>query len=189
MAIAVTSMHYTGMLAMSFYVEGPIRVHTHDSNMIEVALFVTIGIGSLFGLAILASRLDSYVDFRMKYFDALTQLPNHNQFTEDQHIKKNTKMVAIVHLNNVEKYILAYGYSFGDAIVKSVIEIMQTSLPKETKLYRTEANRFTVIHAPAESVQNTINGLRSICLLLERPLNIDERMVSIEAVFAVSQSD
>lgn len=48
MAIAVTSMHYTGMLAMSFYVEGPIRVHTHDSNMIEVALFVTIGIGSLF---------------------------------------------------------------------------------------------------------------------------------------------
>ena len=189
MAIAVTSMHYTGMLAMDFYVEGLIHVHAHDSNMIEVVLFVTIGIVSLFGLAILASRLDRYVDYRMKNFDALTQLPNQNQFTEDQRIKKDTKMVAIIHLNNLEKYILAYGYSFGDAIVKSVLEIMQTNLPKETKLYRTEANRFTVIHAPAESVQNTINGLRCICLLLERPLNINERMVSVEAVFAVSQSD
>lgn len=189
MAIAVTSMHYTGMLAMSFYVEGPIHVHTHDSNMVEVVFFVTIGIVSLFGFAILASRLDRYVDYRMKNFDALTQLPNHNQFTEDQRIKKNTEMVSVVHLNNLEKYVLAYGYSFGDAIVKNVMEIMQTNLPNETKLYRTEANRFTVIHAPAESVQNTINGLRSICLSLERPLNIGERMVSVEAVFAVSQSD
>ena len=189
MAIAVTSMHYTGMLAMKLYIEGTIHVHAHDSNMMDVVLFVTIGIVSLFILAILASRLDRYVDYRMKNFDAVTQLPNQNQFTEDQRIKKDTKLVAVVHIHNLEKYILAYGYSFGDAIVKTVMEIMQANLPKETKLYRTEANRFTIIHAPAESVQNTIDGLRCICLLLERPLNIDERMVSVEAVVAVSQSD
>lgn len=189
MAIAVTSMHYTGMLAMKLYIEGTIHVHAHDSNMMDVVLFVTIGIVSLFILAILASRLDRYVDYRMKNFDAVTQLPNQNQFTEDQRIKKDTKLVAVVHIHNLEKYILAYGYSFGDTIIKTVMKIMQTNLPKETKLYRTEANRFTVIHAPAENVQNTIDGLRCICLLLERPLNIDERMVSVEAVVAVSQSD
>ena len=62
MAIAVTSMHYTGMLAMKLYIEGTIHVHAHDSNMVDVVLFVTIGIVSLFILAILASRLDRYLD-------------------------------------------------------------------------------------------------------------------------------
>lgn len=189
MAIAVTSMHYTGMLAVEFYAEGPIHTHEHESNMIEVVVYVTIGIVSLFVLAILASRLDKYVDYRMKNFDALTQLPNQNQFTEDQRINKDTHLVAVVHLYNLEKYILAYGYTYGDAIVKNVLEVIRNNLPNDTKLYRTEANRFTVVQAPAEMVQNTINGLERICHLLQRSLVINERTVTVEMVCAVSRTD
>lgn len=189
MATAVTSMHYIGMFAVDFYAEGPIHTHEHESNVIEVVLYVTIGISSLFVLAYLASRLDKYVDYRVKNFDAFTQLPNQNQFTEDQRIDKNTQLVAIVHIHNLEKYISAYGYTFGDAIIKSVLELMQNVLPKDTKLYRTEANRFTVVQAPTDMVQNTMIALERICLLLQRSLVVNERMVTVEMVCAVSQSD
>ena len=191
MATAVTSMHYIGMFAVDFYVEGPIHVHEHihTSNMTEVVVYVTIGISSLFVLAYLASALDKYVDYRVKNYDALTELPNQNQFTEDQHIEKNAYLVAIVHVHNLEKYISAYGYTFSDAIIKSVLELMQSILPKDTKLYRTEANRFTVVQAPTENVQNTMIGLESICALLQCSLVINERIVTVEMICAVSHSD
>ena len=189
MATAVTSMHYIGMFAVEFYAEGPIHAHEHESNMIEVVVYVTIGISSLFVLAYLASHLEKYVDHRVKNFDALTQLPNQNQFTEDQRIEKNTQLVAIVHLHNLEKYISAYGYTFGDAIIQSVLELMQNILPKDTKLYRTEANRFTVVQTPTEMVQNTMIGLERICVLLQRSLVVNEQMVTVEMVCAISKSD
>ena len=191
MAIAVTSMHYIGMFAVKFYAEGPIQSHehVHESNMIEVVVYVTIGISSLFVLAYLVSRLDKYVDYRVRNFDALTQLPNQNQFTEDQRIEKNTQFVAIIHLHNLEKYISAYGYTFGDAIIKSVLEIIHSILPKDTKLYRTEANRFTVIQAPTETEQNMMMGLERICVLLQHSLVVNDRMITVEMVCAVSQSD
>jgi len=188
MATAVTSMHYIGMSAVTFYADVPTYSHEHESNMMEVVVFVTIGISSLYTLAYLTSRLDKYVDYRLKNFDAVTQLPNQNQFTEDQRIEKNTHLLAIVHIHNLEKYISAYGYAFGDSIIKTVLELMRNILPKDTKLYRTEANRFTLVQAPSEMVRNTMIGLERVCVLLQRSLVIDDRTVMVEMVCAVSQS-
>lgn len=190
MAFAVTSMHYIGMLAINIYVEGPLDAsahsHLHALDLTAVVVYVTVGIISLFALSYLASKFDKYVDYRLKNFDPLTELPNQNQFTEDQRTIKDAQLVAIIHVYNLEKFISAYGYTFGDAIVKNILDLIGSILPVGTKIYRTEANRFTVVQV--EEIQNVMVALQRICTVLQHPLLVNERMITVEMVCAVSQS-
>lgn len=191
MAIAVTSMHYIGMLAIEIYVENPIEEHVHHEHTMNMQLlvaFVTVGIMLLFSLAYLVGKLDKYVNYRVKNFDALTQLPNQNQFMEDQQLHKSTQLVAIIHLHNLEKYISMYGYTFGDVIIKNVEELIISMLPKEAKVYRTEANRFTIVQIESEATEKILLALERICLLMERSLLINSRMITVDMVCAVSQA-
>lgn len=188
MAFAVTSMHYIGMLAIKIYIEGPVDEHMHTMNMTGVGVFVTIGISSLFTIAYLVSKLDKYVDYRVKNFDALTQLPNQNQFTEDQKTDKDAQIVGIIHMHNLEKYISSYGYLFGDAIIKNILDVAEGILPNQTKLYRTEANRFTIVQHETEMVQNIMIALERICLAMQGPIVVNNRTITLEMVCAVSLS-
>lgn len=190
MSLSVTSMHYIGMLAINIYIEGPLDTsahrHLHAFDLKAVVAYVTVGIISLFALSYLASKFDKYVDYRLKNFDSLTELPNQNQFTEDQRTIKDVQLVAIIHVYNLEKFISAYGYTFGDAIVINILDLIKSILPPGTKIYRTEANRFTIVQT--EGIQNVMVGLQRICTVLQHPFLVNERMITIEMVCAVSQS-
>ena len=191
MAVAVTSMHYTGMLAIQVYVIGdlPAHHHEHGANIGYIATFVTIGIICLFTLSFLASRLDKYVNYRVKNFDALTALPNQNQFTEDMKAVKTSKLLAIVHIHNLEKYISAFGYTFGDAIILNVQSLLQSLLPAGTTIYRTEANRFTILPTNEQDLVQLNVAFEQICAALMRQLVVEEKLIGIEMVIAVSSTE
>ena len=192
MAIAITSMHYTGMLAIQFYTIGDVHTHEHGEhgmNVMWIISLVTICTTSLFILAALTSKLDKYVEFRLKNFDALTRLPNQKQFTDDQKKEAYAYSVAIIHLHNLEKYILGYGYNFADEIVKSISEIIESLLPKNVKLYRTEANRFTIVNTNNEQTNQLIGSLERVCAVLTCPIVLEERSITIEMVCSVSKLD
>ncbi len=191
MTLAITSMHYTGMSAVQFYTTEKVPAVGHGNHEMDVMWvigFVTICTFSLFLLVVLTSQLDKYVNFRLKNFDALTKLPNQKQFTDDQKKDNQAYIVAIIHLHSLEKYILGYGYSVADDIVKSISEMIESQLPQNVKLYRTEANRFTIVNIDKEQSEKLVSALEKVCALLTRPVDIEERTVTMEMVCALSKS-
>lgn len=192
MAAAVSSMHYIGMYAIQFYTfesaylsDG---VHAHREGLMATVLFISIGICSLFVLTYLTSRLDQYVNFRIKNFDSLTQLPNHNQFTVDQKVDKYATLVSIIHLHNFEKFISGYGYTYGDKILLEVKTLILKILPKDAKVYRTEANRFTVVMPIGADSQSYPIALERICSILSKPMLIGNHFVTVEMGCAISST-
>ena len=193
MGIAITSMHYTGMLAIKFYVIGeapPLHIHNAEvMDMSSIIVVVTIGVVSLFGIAGLTNRLDKYVDFRLMNFDPLTQLPNQKQFTDYQDTQKVAAGLAIIHLQNLEKIISAYGYTFGDQIVKNISEVILSLLPDPIKIYRTDATRFTLACNEVEQLQTLITSLERICAILVRPIMIEERQITVEMIVSLASDN
>ena len=193
MAVAISSMHYIGMLAIQFYSLSPIEhlhgEHVHSTDFTPTVIIISVGITSLFVLTYLTSRLDGYVNFRIKNFDPLTSLPNQNQFMEDQKVDRYSSLVSIIHIHNFEKFISAYGYTFGDEILLEIKALIVKLLPNEAKIYRTEANRFTVV-APLGMDHHVIRlALDQICSVLSKPMLVKERFLTIEMVCAVSSSE
>ncbi len=191
LTIAISSMHYMGMQAIQFYSLSPIeqlhREYLQSIDFTPTIIIISLGITSLFIITYLTSRLDHYVNFRIKNFDPLTSLPNQNQFMKDQKVDRYSNFVAIIHIHNFEKVISAYGYTFGDEILLEVKELIVKQLPKEVKIYRTEANRFTVVSLGMDH-QGIRNALQQICSVLSKPMLINERYITIEMCCAVSSS-
>ncbi len=191
MATAITSMHYTGMVAVQFYSIDEITAghEQHAMDVLWVIVFVTVSTISLFLLAALTSRLDKYVDFRLRNFDALTKLPNQKQFTDDQKKEGEGYAVAIIHLPHLERYIGAYGYSVADELVKSISERIESTLPESVKLYRTEANRFTIVNTQRDQTKQLIDVLDQICSVVKQPISVEEQAIAVEMVCSLSKSD
>lgn len=191
MATAITSMHYTGMVAVQFYTigEAPSGHGQHTMDVLWIVVFVTISTVSLFLLAALTSRLDKYVDYRLRHFDALTKLPNHKQFTDDQKKAGEGYTVAIISLPDLEKYIVGYGYSIADELVKNVSEKIECMLPENVKLYRTEANRFTIVNTERHKSKQLIDVLEQICTIVKEPIFIEEYAIVVEMVCSFSKSE
>jgi EAL domain-containing protein (putative c-di-GMP-specific phosphodiesterase class I)/NO-binding membrane sensor protein with MHYT domain len=184
MGLAITSMHYTGMSSVIFYVDGALKTpHIAQMDMSLIILVVTIGISFLLIISGLTSLLDRYVDYRLNYFDALTLFPNQRQFEKDLAAIKNAQAVAVLHIHNLEKWINGNGYTFGDGIIKAVGDTLK-GLP--AKVYRIEGNRFALIE-----VQNQLKeSMEKISSLLMKPIEIDHQMhIIIETVCAISQSN
>lgn len=192
MAVAVSSMHYTGMFAIKFYVQSDVSLnhtfHSHTANFTPTVLIIAIGITILFFIAFLTSKLDRYVNLRIKNFDSLTSLPNQNQFMEDQANQKYTTFVSIIHLHNFEKFISAYGYTYGDDIVLYIQQLIVKMMPDDAKIYRTEANRFTIVMPIGADERLYRLSLTQLCTVLSKPILVGERMLSVEMGCAVSSS-
>lgn len=182
MGIAITSMHYTGMFAMRFYVVGEhLHVeHMEIMNVSGIITIVTIGIGLLFALAGLTNRLDNYVEYRLMNFDPLTQLPNQKLFTVHQAKDKIADSIAIIQIHNFEKIISAYGYTFGDQIIKNVSEVINRLCGDTFRLYRTDSNRFTLVNLDYQYRSELLLSLERICAILRQPVTIEERIITID---------
>jgi diguanylate cyclase len=189
MGLAITSMHYTGMAAVVFYTEAGLHSGTHEMHRMDMPLFVvvvTIGIFVLLAISSLASLLDRYVDYRLHHFDALTLLPNQRQFEQDLKNTKGAGSLAIIHLHDLEKWIGAYGYSFGDRVIKHAGEIIDGLNNGPLKVYRIEGNRFAVFHGEEQGCDLLKASMERVLAELKKPLMIDDYRVVIEMVCAVS---
>jgi len=182
MGIAITSMHYTGMFAMKFYVVGDMRYveHMQVMNLSGLITVVTLGIAILFLLAGLTNRLDKYVEYRLMNFDPLTNLPNQKLFTEHQIKDKFADSIAILQLHNFEKIISAYGYSLGDKLIKNISEVIFRISPETIRIYRTDTNKFTFVNIEQKNRQDFIVSLERICAVLGRPILLEDRAITVE---------
>lgn len=188
MGLAVASMHYTGMAAIQFYVEGPFHGnhnHLHKMDIDLLIIGVSLGIAILlilFGASIL---LDRYGEYRLNYFNPITLLPNQKQFEKD--IDSPTQgRIAIVHLHDLEKYTSRYGYSFADSIVKIVSNIINEYKPQSARIYHIEANRFAVFTTNSNHLQALEDSMSQITNRLSKQLLVNNQYLILEMVCAIS---
>lgn len=188
MGLAIASMHYIGMEAIVFYVEGPLpKVGPHGHQMatfqiagVTVSIFVILGISTLSGL------LDRYVDYRLTYYDMLTSLPNRRQFEKMLHHSPGIKNLAVIHLHGLEKWNRRYGYVFGDEIIKAAGELINKLKPSQGNLYRIEGNRFAVLTDDGVEFAKLKCSMEKIATVLSKKQSIGVNEVVIDMVCAVT---
>ncbi|KAA0550001.1 EAL domain-containing protein [Bacillus sp. BGMRC 2118] len=191
MGLAISSMHYTGMNAVIFYVNEdnvPNISHLHQMDITLLVVSITIGISILLAVSGLSGILDKYVEYRLNYFDALTKLPNRRQFEKTIKDTNAPSMLFILHLHNLERLNSGYGYEMGDEIIKTVGELLSRLKPDSAELYRIEGNRFAVF----TRVQNDFSELRTsmerISSILMNPVVVNEQRIILESVSALDYS-
>ncbi|MGM8366803.1 putative bifunctional diguanylate cyclase/phosphodiesterase [Virgibacillus sp. W0181] len=191
LGLAITSMHYTGMAAIVFYVRKPLAENLNEMHHMDMTLLiavVTIGISLLLLISGLTSLLDRYVDHRLHHFDALTLLPNQRQFEQELNNMITDGTLAIVHIHNLEKWITSYGYTFGDEMIKAVGDIIKSGKPLYAKVYRIEGNRFAIFQFGTSDYEIMKESMKAILSVLEKPLGVDNKQIVINAVCAISHS-
>lgn len=187
MGLAVSSMHYTGMMAISFYV-APDHSHTsaavHEMKLSFIVLSVTVGMALLLGILLLSSLLDRYVKYRTNHFDMLTRLPNRRQFERSLGSSSAKQTLSIWHLHDIEKVNRENGYHFGDEVLQHLAELMIALKPPQTDLYRIEGNRFAFLARGTESEAVFYSAMEKIAETLRQPFIFQNNEIMLQAVCA-----
>ncbi|MCF2647388.1 EAL domain-containing protein [Niallia circulans] len=189
---AISSMHYTGMYAIRYYVDTEMELthtHSHHVSIIAIIIGVTIGIFVILLFSILSSLLDRYVDYRLNYFDSLTKLPNRRQF--ERLIESSTYFsgLAILHIHDLNKWNGKYGYYFGDKIIGYIEELCTKLIQTNVELFRIEGNRFAIVSTTNESLDKLMVELNQLTAILSNPVTIDDRIIKVETAIALSVNE
>ena len=187
MGLAVSSMHYTGMMAISVYVSPDHSFGSttaHEVKLSFIVISVTIGMALLLGLLLLSSLLDRYVKYRTNYYDMLTRLPNRRQFERKLSQSNAKQTLAIWHLHDLERVNRENGYLFGDEVLQHLAESMIALTPPQTDLYRIEGNRFAFLARGTESETVFHAAMEKIAETLRQPFAFQNKEMRIQAVCA-----
>ncbi|MEG0450808.1 MAG: EAL domain-containing protein, partial [Lysinibacillus sp.] len=192
MGLAVSSMHYTGMAAVSFYVPKgfvPDLHHDHLGGIYGIAISVSIGMALLLGFLFLSSLVDRYVEYRTNYYDVLTKLPNRRLF--EKRLKKPIfpERLAIIHLHDLEYLNREYDYQFGDETIQQVASRLKMLTPSILDLYRIEGNRFAYLTRDVIEEKQFLEGLEKITMALQRPVTVNKQEVMVQTVCVVTEAE
>lgn len=192
MGLAVASMHYTGMYAVKYYVAAGKYLDysiMHEMNVGILILAVAAGTFVILLISGLSALLDRYVDYRINYFDPLTRLPNRRQFENIIHTPGNVNGLAILHIHELEKWNSTYGFDFGDEIIRYIEQLIVKLKPKTVAVYRIEGNRLGFISNSKEDNKKLEEMAFQISAILSSAINIKDRMIIVNTVFALSLLD
>lgn len=191
MGMAISSMHYTGMFAIRYYVESPELLvnqhHTHDVNMNLLIIGVTVGIIIIFIISGFSSLLDRYVDYRLNYFDALTRLPNRRNFEKVLHSATGLHGLAIFHIHELENWNNTYGYHFGDNIIQYIEKLASKLKPANVALFRIEGNRLAFLSFHKKEYKDTIIAMNQLSAILSKPVAISDKLINIKTVCSLAE--
>ena len=187
MGLAISSMHYTGMMAVSVYVSPEHAYATpaaHEMNLSFIVVSVTVGMTLFLGILLLSSLADRYIKYRTNYYDSLTRLPNRRQFESKFSHSSAKYTLAIWHLHDLEKINRENGYLFGDEVIQCVADHMRALKPPQTDLYRIAGNRFAFLTKGKEGEVLLQDALEKIAQVLRQPLVFENREIVLPAACA-----
>lgn len=189
MGLAISSMHYTGMAAMNFYIPEGYElhlVHSHMTEMYGLAVIVTVGMAMLLGILLLSSLIDRYIQYRANYYDALTQLPNRRLFEKKL---QSPKVLAVWHIHDLEYINRQFDYSFGDDVILALVHLFKSRTPSKTEIYRIEGHRIALLTRDVDSAKQLIEALKEISDVLRQPILVKDQEVFSYGVCAISGTD
>lgn len=193
MGLAITSSHYTGMAAVVFYVEDlpmdQIMNQMHMLDMSPLIIGVTVGVFLLLIGSGLATVLDHYVDNRLNHYDALTLFPNQRQFERDLDHLHQIQGLAIIHIDNLERWISGYGYIFGEKIITAVANSLNNTKHSTLKVYRIEGHRFAVMCQDKVGAEHLKMIMEQVLGSFKRPVLIDNHRIIVSMVCSLYRQE
>ena len=145
--LAVSSMHYTGLLGTTYYIHRDKidSLHgVHQMNMSYFNIAVSIGMGLLLLLLLLSSFIDRCIVYRVNYFDSLTRLPNRRSFEKMLNSPSYDGSLAMWYIPDIEKINVEQGYVFGDKVIQHLGQFFLQWKPSSMKLYQLQGKRFVL---------------------------------------------
>ncbi|MFJ7825881.1 EAL domain-containing protein [Psychrobacillus sp. NPDC096623] len=187
--LAISSMHYTGMAAINFYIPKGYEMnlsHSHSTEMYGLAIIVTLGMTILLGILLLSSFIDRFIEYRANYYDSFTRLPNRRLFEKKLH---SPKVLAVWHMHDLEHINREFNYAFGDEVIRRLVYIFKTLTPSKVEIYRIEGHRIALIARDGDSAKQLRDSLKEIATVLRKPILVKGHEVYLYGVCAVSDAN
>jgi len=192
MGLAVSSMHYTGLMGTTYYIhrdkiDSLHEIHKMDMNYLNIS--VSIGLGSLLLLLLLSSFIDRYIDYRVNYFESLTRIPNRRSFEKMLNNPTYDGSMAIWYIPDIEKINVEQGYIFGDKVIQYLGHLFSQWTSSSMKLYQLQGKRFVFLNQEADGIAEFEHTMSRIAEQLKVQTEIDGKITKIEAVCAISTTE
>jgi diguanylate cyclase (GGDEF)-like protein len=212
MGLAITGMHYTGMAAAQFAPDSICLAVDSTGGMKNDTLALTIGITTIFILAITLglSALDAHFAAHtaklanslqaaneqlrdLAMYDSLTGLPN-RMLLDDRmqqaasHAERSRKCFALmfVDLDRFKPVNDSFGHDVGDELLKNVAQRLSGSVRKSDTVARTGGDEFVVVLSEIGEPKDAAMVGRKLLDELSRPFFIGRREVNISGSIGIS---
>lgn len=189
MGLAVSSMHYTGLIGTTYYIHRDKidSLHAiHQMDMTYLNIFVSIGVCLLLPLLLLSSFIDRYIDYRANYFESLTRLPNRRSFENMLNSPSFDGGLAMWFIPDIEKINVEQGYVFGDKVIQYMGQFFSQWKSSSQKLYQLQGKRFIFLIQGSDRIVEFERTMNLVAEQLKAPIEIDGKLIKIEAVCAIS---
>mgnify|MGYP003784593593 CR=1 FL=1 len=90
-----------------------------------------------------------------------------------------------MHIHELEKWNMGYGYKFGDKILTEVSQLLMQLKSPSLEVYRVEGNRFAFI-CKEDTNEELKTMLERVSSILKVPLQFDDQAVLVNTVSALS---
>ena len=212
MGLAITGMHYTGMAAAEFAPDSICLAVDSTNGMQSAALALTIGITTVFILAITLglSALDAHFAahtakladslqaaneqlLNLALYDSLTGLPN-RMLLDDRmgqaasSAARGGKSFALmfVDLDRFKPVNDSFGHSVGDELLKAVAQRLAGCVRKMDTVARTGGDEFVVLLSEIGDPKDASIVSGKILDELSRPFFIDRQELNISGSIGIS---
>ena len=192
MGLAVSSMHYTGLIGTTYYIHRDKidSLHAiHKMDMTYLNISVSIGIGLFLQLLLLSSFIDRYIDYRVNYFESLTGIPNRRSFEKMLNSPSYDGSLAMWYIPDIEKINVEQGYIFGDKVIQYMGHLFSQWTSPSMKLYQLQGKRFVFLIQGADGIAEFAHTMSRIAEQLKVQTEIDGKIIKIEAVCAISTTE
>lgn len=190
MGVAVSGMHYTGMLAVQIHHKEPwVRVEEHDYGGF-LLLAVAVATFIILAVSMMALFFDRHVLEKMAYQDALTGLPNRYGLVRDMDNHRSNSWHGAVLFMDLDRFKMVndtLGHDVGDLLLQEVAERFVQSAGSSSPMYRLGGDEFVCI-LPKGSRTSAAAFAQKLLDLVQQPIYIEEHELYITASIGISLS-
>jgi diguanylate cyclase (GGDEF)-like protein len=130
---------------------------------------------------------------KLAYWDEMTGLPNRSLFMRQltdaiqlSHITQEPLSVVVMNLDRFKQINNILGHEFGNKLLHAVASKLPEGLSKQSDtVYRFSGDEYALL-LPDTDAQAALNVAKSICKILEKPIQIDEQYVDTSAGIGIA---
>jgi len=212
MGIAIAGMHYTGMAAAQFQVNGSCRMSAHGITGEGLAPAILVFALAVLSIALITSVLDARLEMRtellasslahannelqfLSLHDSLTKLPNRGllddrleQETQRAKREKNNFAVFFLDLDAFRQINDAFGRSVGDQLLVESAIRMQAVIRAHDTLAHVSGDEFALV-AGAGDPADAASLAEKLLVTLREPMEIEGNDCRISASIGIALYD
>jgi diguanylate cyclase (GGDEF)-like protein len=120
--------------------------------------------------------------------DELTGLLNRNALLKKFNSCED-KTIMLLSIDNFENINITYGYERGDLVLKEIANILQSQLPKKSKLYRISSNEFAMLSSEYDLQTMKTFAKQIQQNIIEHDIIIEDFTIKISVTIALAQGN